>query len=244
MKNRHDKRRDREFPPRWTIAVGLLLLVFFAAWSMWAQYSTKQEAEDASQNANALADQVAEACANGEVKVNGRNICTKADQVKKDVKPSLPGPAGPPGPRGMKGEPGQDSTVPGPAGKPGQDGDDSNIPGPAGIPGQPGKPGEDSTVPGPAGQAGAPGKDSKVPGPAGAPGSKGDKGDTGPPGPKGDKGDTGSPGADGKAGRGIQDVTCTSSGDWLFEFTDGTSVTVTGPCRAQTAPTTAPTTAP
>lgn len=250
MKNRHDKRRDREFPPRWTIAIGLLLLVFFAAWSMWAQYSTRQEAEDASQNANALADQVAEACANGEVKVNGRNICTKADQVKKDVKPSLPGPAGPPGPRGVKGEPGQDSTVPGPAGKPGQDGEDSNIPGPAGIPGQQGKPGEDSDVPGPAGQAGAPGKDSTVPGPAGAPGSKGepgskgDKGDTGPPGPKGDKGDTGSPGTDGKPGRGIQDVTCTSSGDWLFEFTDGTTVTVTGPCRAQSAPAPTSTVAP
>lgn len=244
MKNRHDKRRDREFPPRWTIAIGLLLLMFFAAWSTWAQYSTRQEADDATQNANALADQVAEACSNGEVKVNGRNICTKANQVKKDVKPAEAGPAGPPGPPGV---PGPRSTIPGPAGQPGKNGEDSDIPGPAG---QQGAPGEDSDVPGPAGQAGAPGKDSTVPGPAGAPGSKGepgskgDKGDTGPPGPKGDKGDTGSPGTDGKPGRGIQDVTCTADGDWLFEFTDGTNVTVTGPCRAQSAPAPTSTTAP
>lgn len=241
MKNRHDKRRDREFSPRWTIAVGILLLTFFAAWSMWAQYSTRQEAEDASQNVNALADQVAEACANGEVKVNGRNICTKANQVKKDVKPADAGPAGPPGPPGI---PGPRSTIPGPAGQPGKNGEDSDVSGPAGQPGEQGAPGEDSDVPGPAGQAGSPGNDSTVPGPKG---QKGEKGDSivGPPGPKGEKGDAGSPGADGKAGRGIQDVTCTSGGDWLFEFTDGTSVTVTGPCRAQqAAPTSAPSTAP
>lgn len=209
MKNRHDKRRDREFPPRWTIAIGLLLLVFFAAWSTWAQYSTRQEAEDASQNANALADQVAEACANGEVKVNGRNICTKADQVKKDVKPAEAGPAGPPGPRGV---PGPRSTVPGPAGEPGRDGEDSDIPGPAGQPGEQGAPGEDSNVPGPAGEPGAPGKDSTVPG------------------PKGEKGDTGDPG---KNGRGVASVTCTADGDWLFTFTDDTSITVDGPCRVE-----------
>lgn len=249
MKNKHDARRGREFPPRWTIAVGIFLLLCFAGLWLWSQHSTKQEAENASQSANALADQVAEACANGEVKVNGRNICTKAAQVKKDVKPAEAGPAGPPGPQGV---PGPRSTVPGPAGQPGRDGENSDIPGPAGQPGEqgaPGVPGEDSDVPGPAGQPGAPGKDSTVPGPAGAPGSKGEpgsKGDTGPPGPKGDKGDTGSPGVDGKPGRGIQDVTCTSDGDWLFEFTDGTSVTVTGPCRAQSAPvpTSSPTTAP
>lgn len=242
MKNRHDKRRDREFPPRWTIAIGLLLLVFFAAWSVWAQYSTRQEAEDASQNANALADQVAEACANGEVKVNGSNICTKANQVKKDVKPSLSGPAGPagpPGPRGPKGEPGQDSTIPGPAGKPGQDGEDSDIPGPVGQQG-------DTGVPGPAGEPGSTGQkgEAGTPGQDGAPGAKGEKGEKGNPGPKGDKGDTGSPG---KNGRGVASVACTKNGDWLFTFTDDTTITVDGPCRAQqttTTPTNPPTTAP
>lgn len=239
MRNKHDVRRDREFPPRWTIAVGLLLLTFFAAWSIWAQYSTKQEAQDASQNANALADQVAEACSNGEVKVNGRNICTKAEQVKKDVKPSQPGPAGPPGPRGVKGEPGQDSTVPGPAGKPGEDGEDSDIPGPvgqqgeAGIPGPAGEPGTsgEKGEAGQKGEAGAPGQN----GAPGSKGEKGDKGDKGEPGAKGDKGDTGSPG---KNGRGVASVTCTADGDWLFTFTDDTSITVDGPCRVEQTNTT------
>ena len=241
---RHDPRRDREFPPRWTIALGILLILLFGAWGIWNQYSTSKRADNAETSANALADQVATACEEGAVEVGGRDICAKADQVKKNVDQGEEGPEGPRGPRGL---PGPRSTVPGPAGKPGQDGEDSDVPGPAGIPGEPGEqgaPGEDSDVPGPAGQAGAPGKDSSVPGPAGAPGSKGEKGDTvtGPPGPKGDKGDTGSPGTDGKPGRGISDVSCTADGDWQFDFTDGTTITVDGPCRAQSAP--APTSSP
>lgn len=241
MRNKHDARRDREFPPRWTIAVGVIFVIGCLLWTIWSLNSKQQEADDANTNAKALAEQVTQACANGEVKVNGRNICTKAKQVKEDVKPSQPGPAGPPGPKGV---PGQDSTIPGPVGKTGGKGEDSNIPGPAGQPGKSGNegehgaPGKDSTVPGPAGQAGAPGKDSSIPGPAGAPGSKGEKGekgDSGPPGSKGDKGEKGDTGNPGSSGRGIKDVTCTSDGDWLFEFTDGTTVTVTGPCRAQQA---------
>ena len=236
---RHDPRRDREFPPRWTIALGILLILIFGAWGVWAQYTTTQRADDAASNANALADEVAAACADGAVEVDGRNICTKAKQVKKDVdEPAKAAPAGPQGPRGV---PGPRSTIPGPAGQPGEDGEDSDIPGPVGQQGeqgQQGAPGEDSDVPGP---VGAPGEDSTVPGPKG---SKGEKGDTvtGPPGPKGDKGETGSPGTDGKPGRGISDVSCTADGDWQFDFTDGTTITVDGPCRAQSAP--APTSSP
>ncbi|MBM6588764.1 collagen-like protein [Brevibacterium sp. RIT 803] len=249
MRNRHDDRRDREFPPRWSIALGMVLVIGCLIWTVWSISSSKQEADDAASNANALADQVAEACSNGEVKVNGRNICTKADQVKKNVKESAQaGPLGPPGPTGPKGEPGPSSTIPGPAGKPGSDGENSNVPGPAG------QPGEDSKVPGPAGEPGSPGEDGKsVPGPAGSKGDKGAPGESvvgppGPPGPKGEpgsKGDPGSAGEKGSAGRGISDVTCTSNGDWLFEFTDGTTVTVTGPCRAtQPTPTTSASNAP
>ena len=252
---RHDPRRDREFPPRWTIALGILLILIFGAWGVWAQYTTTQRADDAASNANALADEVAAACADGAVEVDGRNICTKAKQVKKDVdEPAKAAPAGPQGPRGV---PGPRSTIPGPAGQPGEDGEDSDIPGPVGQQGQQGEqgqPGEDSTVPGPAGQAGAPGEDSSVPGPAGSPGSKGEKGepgskgekgDTGPPGPAGKKGDPGAKGEPGKAGRGISDVACTSDGDWQFEFTDGTTITVDGPCRAQSStPTSSPTATP
>lgn len=253
MRNRHDKRRDREFPPKWTSAALALFIVACLGWIIFQQYSTQQEADEAATSANALANQVEQACAEGSVKVDGRDICKKAQQVKNNVDQSQAGPAGPPGPRGL---PGPRSTVPGPAGTPGGDGQDSDVPGPAG---DQGLPGEDSEVPGPAGQPGDPGEDSKVPGPAGAPGSIGQPGQDGKPGArgepgaKGEKGDTGPPGAKGNPGekgsngRGISDVTCTSEGDWLFEFTDGTSVTVTGPCRAQQPappPTTAPTTAP
>ena len=238
---RHDPRRDREFPPRWTIALGILIIAILGALIAWNQYSTTKRADDAASSANALADQVATACEEGTVEVGGRDICAKADQVKKNVDQGSEGPEGPRGPRGL---PGPRSTVPGPAGQPGEDGEDSDIPGPAGIPGEPGEqgvPGEDSEVPGP---AGAPGEDSTVPGPKG---SKGEKGDTvtGPPGPKGDKGETGSPGTDGKPGRGISDVSCTNGGDWQFDFTDGTTITVDGPCRAQAStPTSSPTATP
>lgn len=246
MMGRHDPRRDREFPPRWTIALGILLILGCLMWTVWSINSSKQEAEDASTSANALADQVAAACEEGSVEVGGRDICKKADQVKKNVDQGEEGPEGPRGPRGL---PGPRSTIPGPAGSPGEDGEDSDIPGPAGEPGEDGEPGEqgapgeDSDVPGP---TGAPGEDSTAPGPKGSKGekgSKGDKGNTGPPGPKGEKG---SPGSDGKPGRGISDVSCTSDGDWQFDFTDGTTITVTGPCRAQTAPapTSTPTTTP
>lgn len=238
---RHDPRRDREFPPRWTIALGILIIAILGALIAWNQYSTTKRADDAASSANALADQVATACEEGAVEVGGRDICKKADQVKKNVDQGEEGPEGPRGPRGL---PGPRSTVPGPAGQPGEDGEDSDIPGPAGIPGEPGEqgvPGEDSEVPGP---VGAPGEDSTVPGPKG---SKGEKGDTvtGPPGPKGDKGETGSPGTDGKPGRGISDVSCTADGDWQFDFTDGTTITVDGPCRVQAStPTSSPTATP
>ncbi|TSI12621.1 collagen-like protein [Brevibacterium aurantiacum] len=172
MRNRHDKRRDREFPPRWFNTVMLIIAALLLAWTVWSINSSKQEAKDAALNANALADQVSQACAQGEVKVNGRNICTKADQVKKNVKESAQaGPIGPSGPTGPKGEPGPSSTVPGPAGKPGDDGENSDVPGPAG------QPGEDSEIPGPPGDPGSPGEDGKsVPGPAGAKGEKGAQG--------------------------------------------------------------------
>lgn len=246
MRNRHDKRRDREFPPKWTSAALALFIVACLGWIIFQQYSTQQEADEAATSANVLADQVEQACAEGSVKVDGRDICKKAQQVKKNIDQTQAGPAGP---RGRQGAPGPRSTIPGPAGKPGQDGQDSDIPGSAGapgedseVPGPAGAPGEDSTIPGPVGERGAPGSDGEsVVGPPGRKGEKGDKGDsvTGPPGPRGDKGEKGS------SGRGISDVTCTADGDWLFEFTDGTDVTVAGPCRAtQSAPTSLPTNAP
>ena len=240
----HDTRRDKEFPPRWSMAVGILLILLLGAFGVWSQYSTQQEADNASQNANSLADEVTNACSEGSVEIDGRDICAKAKQVKKDV--AEPTKAGPAGPQGVRGRPGPRSTIPGPPGQQGGDGEDSDVPGPAGekgqdsdIPGPAGIPGEDSEVPGPAGERGAPGSDGEtVVGPPGPAGAKGEKGDsvTGPPGPKGAKG---------SAGRGISGVTCTSGGDWKFTFTDDTSITVDGPCRVkQPTPTSKPTSSP
>ena len=226
----HDDRRGREFPPRWSIALILLVLLGFLAWTVWSINTSKQEADDAATNANSLADEVTNACAEGSVEIDGRDICAKAKQVKKDV--AEPTKAGPAGPQGVRGRPGPRSTIPGPTGQQGGDGEDSDVPGPAGekgqdsdIPGPAGIPGEDSEVPGPRGERGAPGSDGEtVVGPPGPAGAKGEKGEsvTGPPGSKGEKGES---------GRGISGVTCTSGGDWKFTFTDDTSITVDGPCR-------------
>lgn len=250
MRSPHDKRRGKGFFSPLLSALMLVLALGCLAWTVWIISSSKQEADDASSNANALAEQVAQACSNGEVKVDGRNICVKAEQVKKDTKTSAIGPAGPKGDKGspgsngrpgIKGDPGDEGT----SGKPGTEGK-SGEPGTEGKPGDPGTEGQDGEPGGPGteGKPGEPGTNGPPgakgdPGPAGAKGDKGDKGDsvTGPPGPKGE---SGSPGP---SGRGISDVTCTADGDWYFEFTDGTSVTVTGPCRAS-QPTTPPTAAP
>ena len=239
MRNRHDGRRDREFPPRWSIALGILIILGFLAWTVWSLQANQKAAEDANSTASALADQVAKACAEGAVEVNDRDICQKAEDVKKDVKPPEPGPQGPKGDPGPSGSPGSkgEKGDPGSSGEPGTKGQ-SGDPGTEGEPGAPGKAGE----PGASGEAGAPGSSGEK-GEAGAPGPAGEKGEPGPAGAKGEKGDPGEKGEKGEPGsngRGITDVTCTGDGDWLFEFTDGTSVTVTGPCRAQTAPTVAP----
>ena len=210
------------------------------AWTIWSITSSKQEADHASSSASALADQVAQACEEGAVEVKGRNICSKAEQVKRDVKPAEPGPEGPKGDPGPSGAPGAkgDKGDPGTEGKSGEPGTEGKAgePGSKGEAGSPGEAGE----PGSKGEAGSPGSK----GEPGAPGSKGEPGEPGPKGEKGDPGPAGAkvePGSKGEPGRGINDVTCTADGDWLFEFTDGTSVTVTGPCRAsQTTPTVAP----
>lgn len=89
--------------------------------------------------------------------------------------------------------------------------------GPAGPPGQsivgaPGPVGPNGESiqgpPGPVGPAGPPGADSQVPGPAGAPGSNGSN------------------------GVGISAITCDSSNNWQFTMTDGSVISVPGPCRA------------
>lgn len=109
--------------------------------------------------------------------------------------------------------------VPGPRGR---DGD-------AGRPGRDGAPGESITGPaGPAGKDGA-----SVTGPAGAdgaPGKDGEQGPAGPAGPAGKDGRDGTEGQPGKDGRSITSVSCPEQ-DWVITYSDGTTDTVTGPCR-------------
>lgn len=99
--------------------------------------------------------------------------------------------------------------------------------GPQGIPGVTGPRGPAGPAPEPV--PGPPGRDGEdgatITGPAGPAGPKGDKGD---PGKDGSNGKDGAPGRD---GRGVTSITCGTTGDWLIAFTDGTSQTVTGPCR-------------
>lgn len=73
-------------------------------------------------------------------------------------------------------------------------------------------------------------------GAAGKDGSTGERGPTGADGATGATGADGQPGADGKDGRGISTVACTDDGTWLITYTDGSTQTVDGPCRASLLP--------
>lgn len=106
--------------------------------------------------------------------------------------------------------------------------------GPAGVRGPQGRTG-------PPGETGSPGPVGEV-GAEGAPGAAGPAGEVGPQGPAGSEGPAGSPGAPGSDGRGIADIVCHTTGDWIITLTDGTALTVDGPCRVtQPSPTPTPT---
>lgn len=116
----------------------------------------------------------------------------------------------------------------GPAGPPG-------APGPVGPSGPPGPSGESIVGPGgPTGPAGLTG----APGAAGEPGAAGADGVSivGPEGPVGPAGPAGADGANGIDGRGIWGLDCQADGSWLVTYSDGTTSTTPGPCRATTGP--------
>ncbi|MFB9776346.1 hypothetical protein [Brevibacterium otitidis] len=204
------RRRRAEFPPRWVLFICILAIAAGLALMWVSEQQAKQDADDARSNAETLADEVQQACRQGDVKIDGRSICYQADAVKQQATDpntiGRVGPAGPPGPPGPTGPAGRGiQGVPGPAGAPGPAGKDSNAPGPAGR----------------AGAAGADGKDGAV----GPPGPKGDPGPAGPPGPRGDRG------AAGESGRGIASIACGSDGAWKVTYSDGATEAVPGPCR-------------
>lgn len=177
-----------------------------------------QRAETAESSAVSLAEQVQERCeSGGSLDVGDRDLCEQADDVVEGGPPP-PGPAGAQGPQGERGFTGAQ--------------------GPQGRTGPPGETGPRGPL-GPDGEPGARGPE----GIAGAPGLPGADGPMGPQGPTGPQGPDGAPGATGPAGPrgvGIADIVCHTTGDWIITLTDGTALTVDGPCRvtqSQPAPT-------
>lgn len=188
------------FPPRWAFFVLALMILAGLGWMVYDSLATKADRNTAQANSQTLAEDIQTICnAQGELLVDDRDLCTKAEKVQQNPSEAIPGPKGDPGNDGLNGTdgaPGKDSTIPGPPGPPGKD---STVPGPAGA---------DSTVPGPAGPAGRDGMDSTVPGP---PGPQGPPGESiqGPPGPAGEDGKDGRDGSDGTPGQSPSSFTFT-----------------------------------
>jgi hypothetical protein len=173
------------------LASALLVAVF-----MWGT-SAAQRSEVSASNAATLAEQVRQACNTGQLVIDDRNLCEKADQIASSPGELVPGP---PGPQGADGKDGSQ----GPAGPQGADGADSTVPGPVGSQGPRG-------ADGPAGATG-------LQGPPGSPGINGaDSTVPGPQGPQGPAGAAGADGADGADGKSPSSIT----------FTDKTGTTYT-----------------
>lgn len=229
---RQGKHRRKEWPPRWLLFGCLLAIAVGISLVWWQGHTARETAQQATTSATELADAVHDVCESGDVTIDGRAICTKAENVSKSVSDKdLQGPRGPQGPQGPPGPKGHDGRV----GKPGAPGEDGE-PGRDGKPGEKGEPGEkgDRGHHGERGHSGQKGDRGK-PGPtgkSGKPGQKGEKGDRGKTGPTGPAGPTGPPGPAGDPGRGIKSITCGSDNDWTVTYTDDTSETVEGPCRA------------
>ena len=192
-------RRKRNLYAALTGLTAALLLIGVFLWGTAAA----QRSEVLTSNTVTLAEQVKQACAGGQLVIDDRNLCEKANQIAAAPTELVPGP---PGPRGSDGNDGG----PGPQGPPGANGKDSTVAGPPGATGPGGPPGPQGAngLTGATGAQGLPGADSTVPGPAGP---------QGPAGPAGADGAPGAPGANGADGK------APSS----FTFTDKTGTTYT-----------------
>ena len=181
------ERRKRWFT---VILAGLALMILGASLAVNLNFFAEKrlaqgEAQTASEQTQALAEELADACKSGKVvrSISGNNLCDKAENLAQ-TPASTEGPQGAQGPRGLPGADGADGAVgktgaTGPAGKTGPKGDtgDPGIPGVPGVLGQMGPAGADG-VPGPAGPVGPVGPIGPA-GPAGPAGAKGDPGDDG-----------------------------------------------------------------
>lgn len=186
--------------------VGLASAALLIGVFLWGT-AAAQRSEVLASNTLTLAEQVKQACSTGQLVIDDRNLCEKANQIAAAPAELVPGP---PGPQGANGADGAN----GPAG-------------PAGVTGAPGVDGSDSTVPGPPGPVGPQGPQGEV-GPVGATGPVGPAGSTtpGPPGPQGPAGDTGPAGPPGPAGEDGEDGANGTSPS-SFTFTDRFGATYT-----------------
>lgn len=220
-------KRIRRFPLTvvltWVLLIALIVLVSWAIASL-AGANARLRATVAQKDAEVL-----------ELVTQYRSLYQEA--TVDGVEPDAPAPAdvesdlttltGEPGERGetgLTGAPGAPGPA-GPQGPPGPPGD-AGTPGPGGVPGTVGAPGANGTD-GTPGARGNPGAD-------GAPGPQGEPGPAGLNGLDGAPGVPGAEGARGPEGRGISTVTCQADGSWFIAYTDGTTSSTTGPCRATT----------
>lgn len=192
----------------WLYTLGVLAVVAALSWVQFSIKSLGNELEQTRSDNAALANQV-------------RSL---GGQPVAEGKPGARGDQGPTGPRGIQG-------IQGPPGIQGPRG-------PIGVTGQsPQCLIEPTRCVGPKGADGSQGVQGPQ-GPQGDTGTTGETGDQGVPGVDGKDGTDGAPGVDGKDGaagqdgRGIKSVTCQPDGTWLITYTDDTTSTTNGPCRA------------
>ena len=209
--------RKRPAPHLWPYIVGVVAVIAVLTWVQFSIKSLGNELDQTRSDNAALANQV-------------RSL---GGQPVAEGKPGQRGDAGPQGPQGVQGIQGPPG-IQGPRGPIGITGqspacllEPSRCVGPKGATGSKGSDGADGTQ-GPQGDTGAAG----TKGDQGVPGVAGKDGVDGQPGVDGTNGTDGKDGAPGADGRGIKSVTCQSDGSWLFAFTDGTTQSVDGPCRA------------
>lgn len=180
-----EARRKRNM---YAVLAGMCAALLLIGTFLWGA-SVAQRSEVLASNTVTLAEQVKQACSTGQLVIDDRNLCEKANQIAAAPAELVPGPPGPQGANGMDGSDGADGRngEPGPQGPPGsngadgEDGADSTVPGPPGPQGPQGEVGPIGTT----GAQGPAGADSTVPGP---PGATGADGPPGPPGPAGEDG--------------------------------------------------------
>jgi hypothetical protein len=207
-------RRKRNLYAALTGLTAALLLIGVFLWGTAAA----QRSEVLASNTVTLAEQVKQACATGQLLVDDRNLCEKANQIAAAPTNLVPGPpgkdgidgaTGSPGPQGPKGDTGSTGTQ-GTAGAAGSAGS-------SGVNGPPGPQGE----PGPVGAQGPAGADSLVPG---------------PPGPQGPQGPAGADGADGSDGKSPTSFTFTDKTGSKYTCTPNPPGSSTFTCEASTPP--------